>query len=72
MLRYKPICITFIPLYLVFCYILYVNWINNVAFHDLNVKYGQITKIVQKRANMTLRAKWSFHTKNGRPHFLNP
>ena len=26
-----------------------VNWVNNVAFHDLGVKYGQRTKIVQKR-----------------------
>ena len=31
-----------------------------------------MTKIVQKRAKTTLRAKWSFHTKNGRSRFLNP
>ena len=60
---YKPKCITFIPLYLVFCYLLCVNWVNNVAFHDLGVKYAQRTKIMQKRAKTTLRAKWSFHTK---------
>ena len=71
-IRYKPKCITFIPLYLVFRYLLCVNWVNNVAFHDLGVKYGQRTKIVQKRAKMTIRAKWSFHTKNGRSPFLNP
>ena len=53
----------FRSLYLVFCYLLYVNWVNNVAFHDLGVKYGQKTKTVQKRVKMTLRAKWSFHTK---------
>ena len=69
---YKPKCITFIPLYLVFCYLLCVNWVNNIIFHDLGVKYGQRTKIVQKRAKTTLRAKWSFHTKNERSHFLNP
>ena len=68
---YKPKCITFIPLYLVFCYLLYVNWVNNVTFKDLGVKYGQRIKIVQKRAKTTLRAKWSFHTKNGRSRFLN-
>ena len=39
----------FYSLYLVFCYLLCVNWVNNVAFHDLGVKYGQRTKIVQKR-----------------------
>ena len=60
---YKPKCNTFIPLYLVFCYLLCVNWVNNVVFHDLGVKYGQRAKNVQKRAKMTLRAKWSFHTK---------
>ena len=69
---YKPKCITFIPLYLVFYYLLCVNWVNNVAFHDLGVKYGQKTKNVQKRVKMTLRAKWSFHTKNGTLRFLNP
>ena len=37
---YKPKCITFISLYLVFCYLLCVNWVNNVEFHDLGVKYG--------------------------------
>ena len=68
----KPKCITFIILYLVFCYLLCVNWVNNVAFHDLGVKYGQRIKIVQKRAKTTLRAKWSFHTKNRRSRFLNP
>ena len=30
-----------------------------------------MTKIVQKRVKTTLRAKWSFHAKNGRSHFLN-
>ena len=39
----------FFPLYLIFCYLLCVNWVNNVAFHDLGIKYGQRTKIVQKR-----------------------
>ena len=48
-MSYKPKCNTFIPLYLVFCYLLCVNWVNNVAFHDLGVKYGQRTKIVQKK-----------------------
>ena len=40
--------IIFIPLYLVFCYLLCVNWVNNVEFHDLGVKYGQRAKIMQK------------------------
>ena len=68
------ICLCDISLnaFLVFCYLLCVNWINNVEFHDLGVKYGQRTKIVQKRAKTTLRAKWSFHTKNGRSSFFNP
>ena len=66
---YKSKCNTFIPLYLVFCYLLCVNWVNNVAFHDSGVKYGQRTKIVQKRAKTTLRVKWSFHTKNRRSRF---
>ena len=60
---YKPKCITFILLYLVFCYLLCVNWVNNIAFYDLGVKYGQRKKIVQKGAKTRLRAKWSFHTK---------
>ena len=47
-LWYKPKCITFIPLYLVFCYLLGVNWVNNIAFYDLGSKYGQRTKIMQK------------------------
>ena len=38
---------------------------------EKGVKYGQRTKIVQKWAKTTLRAKWSFHIKNGRSHFLN-
>ena len=44
----------FIPLYLVFCYLFCVNSINNVAFHDLGVKYGQRTKIVQKRLKIVI------------------
>ena len=58
--------------YLVFYYLLCVNWVNNIAFHDLGIKYGQRTKIVQKWAKTTLRAKSSFYNKNGRSHFLNP
>ena len=69
---YKSKCITFIPLYLAFCYLLCVNSVNNFAFHDVGAKYGQRVKIVQKWAKTTLRAKWSFHTKNGRSRFLNP
>ena len=45
--------------------------VNNVAFHDLCVKYGQRIKIAQKEAKTTLREKWSIHTKIGRSHFLN-
>ena len=48
-LWYKPKCVTFIPLYLVFCYISCDNWVNNVAFHDVGAKYGQRVKIMQKR-----------------------
>ena len=62
-LWYKPKCVTFIPLYLVFYYLLCVNWVNNGAFHNLGIKYGQRTKIVQKRAKTTLRAKWSLTLK---------
>ena len=40
-----------------------VNLVNKVAFHDLGVKYGKKTKIVQKRAKTIVRTKWSFHTK---------
>ena len=43
-----------------------------IVFHDLGVKYGQRAKIMQKWAKTTLRAKWSFHTKNRRSRFLNP
>ena len=56
----------------IFFYLLCVNWVDNVAFHDVGVKYGQRIKIVQKRAKTTLRVKWSFHTKNRRLCFLNP
>ena len=62
----------FYSLYLVFCNLLCVNWVNNVAFHDLGVKYEQRTKIMHKQAKTTLRAKWSFHTKNEGSRFLNP
>ena len=51
---------------------LYITSKSLNAFHDLGVKYGQRTKIVQKWAKTTLRAKWSFHPKNGRSSFLNP
>ena len=36
---------TFIPLYLVFCYLLCVNWVNNVAFHDLGIKIDKGQKL---------------------------
>ena len=57
MLRYKPICITFIPLYLVFCYILCVNWVNNVAFHDLGVKIWTKDKNCAKTSKNDTKGK---------------
>ena len=67
-LWYKPKCITFIPLYLVFCYLLCVNWVNNIAFHDLSVKYGQKAKNMQKR----YQRKMVILHQNKRSRVLNP
>ena len=55
---YKPKYIIFIPLSLVFYYILCVSWVNNLVFHDLCVKYRLRTKNLQKRGKTTPKAKW--------------
>ena len=56
---------TFIPLYLVFCYLLCVNWDNNVAFRDLGVKiktkdkkYAKTNKNDTKGKMVISHQKW--------------
>ena len=42
------------------------NWVNIIAFHDLDDKYGQKTKIVHTKGKMVILHQ------NGRSPFLNP
>ena len=47
----------FIPLYLVICYLLCVNWVNNVAFHDLGVKIWTKDKNCAKTSKNDTKGK---------------
>ena len=45
---------TFILLYLVFCYLLCVNWVNNVEFHDLGACSKTLRLLHEREINLLI------------------